>query len=237
MLTKTKKTRFLAFLPAAIAVGLTVVVASGISLIPGATAASTVGVTGSVATSGSADPDISAGDCADDGTNESLALFNAGAVVTDGCEMTFYTNNALGASVMFSNDFGAEAAFFCNDLDTAAGVQVGTRSCATATNRVADVASNSAIGADSFGLALKRANGGGGNNEGSGVEAADATPTAAEAIWYPITGVAAQLCDTSSPNDGSTLATCGFAFGGQGKGGTQSAGDYYGRLRLVLQQN
>lgn len=233
--------KLMAFLPAAIIITVTAIAASGASIIPGATAASTVGVTATVSTSGSADPDLTGGDCSDNGTDETFPSGTWNTVgtgdVTDGCVIQFYTNNAAGAEVQFANADGGAAAFFCGDADATAGIQIGTRDCTTDANRVEDVVGGSAITQDTFGLALKSIGGGGGNAAGSGVSAADGTPTVAETIWHPIATAAAQLCTTNSPNTSGTQATCGFAFGAMGDGGSQAAGDYYGSVDLTITQN
>lgn len=238
----SRRHKLLAAAPALVVIGITALTASGLSVVTGATAASTVGVTGTVATAGSADPEITnpGADCADDGTNETLANFGTNFAATDGCRVDFYTNNVDGAEVLFEDDFGAAGAFFCSDGDPTAGIQMGTRSCATDLGRLDNVpAQGSTIlsSSDRFGLALMTAAGGGTVAAGSGVSAPDATPDGTEAIWSPIDTTQRQLCTTSTPNTSGTLANCQFAFGGAGEGAGQGSGDYYGRIRLTIQQN
>ncbi len=238
--SRKRFTRLMAFGPALVIVCVTAYAASGVSIVGSATGASTVGVTGSVGVAASADPDLTGGDCADDGTNETLAAaWATTGAFTDGCTITFYTNNTAGAEVLFEDDNGSATNFFCGDADPTAGYQAGTRDCATDVNAVDNVAGTAGgdpITADTFGIGLTALGGGGSPAAGSGVEAAQAAALAT-AMWYPINSTQAQLCTSTAPNTSSTQTSCTFALAGQGEGVTQGAGDYLGTVRLTQQAN
>lgn len=232
--SRKRVARLLAFGPAVIMVCVTAFVASGASIVGGATAASTVGVSGSVSSTFSTDPGLTG--CAD----ETLTSFASAFAASNGCQISFTSNNATGAEVVFDNNntgVGQSEAFFCSDADGAGTTY--TRSCSTDASRLENlVGKGNAIAADTFGLALTAVGGGGSSlttSAGSGVSAADATPLATDLIWagVPAQGAAVQLCSLAEPN--STTSTCDFVFGGQGEGATQGAGDYTGTLRLTAQ--
>jgi hypothetical protein len=220
-------TRLLAFGPALVMISVTAWVASGASVVGTATGASTVGVTGTVSSSFSTDPGVS-GDC----TGESFAAdFRTVARVTDGCTISFSSNNSTGANVVFENDNAGAVDFFCADPD-GAGPQ--PRSCAVDGNTVNDlVGSGNALTAEGFGIALKSVGGDAGTARGAGISALNASATPSTAAWsgIPDQGSAVELCDIPGAN--ATTSTCNFAFGALGKGATQGAGDYSGTLRLT----
>jgi hypothetical protein len=225
-------TRLLAFGPALVMVSVTAWVASGASVVGTATGASTVGVTGTVSSSFSTDPGITGGGGASGCADESVgAGFASTAAASNGCTITFSSNNATGAHVVFDNNNAGAVDFFCGDPDGAGALP---RDCATNGNTVDDlVGSGNMIVAEGFGLALKSVGGDAGTARGSGISALNPAATLGAASWsgIPDQGSAVELCDFPSAN--TTNSTCNFAFGALGKGGTQGAGDYSGTLRLT----
>jgi hypothetical protein len=246
----TKRTRrLLAFGPALVVICTTAYVASGVSVIGSASAVSTAGVSGTVSTAGSVDPDVSDGSC----TGEQLAAgealpgtWESTLQTTNGCMLTFWTNNGSGATVSYAND-NPGSPFFC--LDPTPGELIDTdRVCGTDNQNVDDapvVAGGAAIanGSDRFGIALTAITGGAGGTDatnGSGAEPKGtvvASPGVADAVWWPITAAAQELCETTTSNTSGTLANCTFKMGGSGEGATQGAGPYYGRAVLTITQN
>ena len=237
---KTKRTtKLLAFAPALLMIGITAVVASGVSIVSGATAASTVAVTGNVGSSLSTSPGVTGGAGAEGCGDEALAAFATNFAASNGCTITFSSNNVNGAAVVFENNnvgVGQSEAFFCSDGVDGVG---GVRSCATDTGRLDDlVGSGNTIAAsdDAFGIALADAKGDAATVAGSGVagEFAIGGLDGTDAAWsgIPANGAAVQLCRIPQPNGGSN-SECQFAFGGAGEGGTQGAGDYTGTLSLT----
>lgn len=239
----SKRTKLFAFTPALVVIGITAMTASGVSVVSGATAASTVGLSASVAAAGSSDPDVSAGGCDGDGAasaevRELLPTgFESSLQMTDGCTLTFWTNNAKGATVLYANAL-AGAAFLC--VDPSYGTVPTDRKCDPNTS-LANVPAAGAIanGTDKFGIALTATpTGGGGVVNGTGATATPVlTPTATDAVWYPVTATAQELCKTGTSNTSTTLANCMFKLGGSGEGPTQGAGTYYGRAQLTITQN
>ena len=237
--TRKRMTRLLAFGPALVLVCTTAYVASGASVVSSATAVSTAGVTGSVATAGSADPDVSDASCAGETSagGEALAAdWTSTLRYTDGCQLSFWTNNATGATVNYADTFGAAAAaFFC--LDPTPGTATpGDRDCSTDPKRADDAGAGTAIanGSDAFGIALTAVANGATNGTGA-TGAPVANPTTASAVWYPISATA-ELCKTTTSNTSATAATCQFKIGGSGEA-TQGAGTYYGNATLTITQN
>lgn len=227
-----RATRLLAFGPALVMISVTAWVASGASVVGTATGASTVGVTGTVSTSFSTDPGVTGGGGATGCTGESVGSgFATVAGVSDGCTISFSSNNATGANVVFDNNNAGAVDFFCADPDGAGALP---RSCATDGNTVNDlVGPGNALTAEGFGIALKSVGGDAGTARGAGISALNAGASAAAASWsgIPDQGSAVELCDFPGAN--ATTSTCNFAFGALGKGGTQGAGDYSGTLRLT----
>lgn len=226
---KSKRmTRLLAFGPALVMVAVTAFVASGASIVGGANA-SLVNVTGSVNGSVSTDATSVVGSCTDTALDNFETAFDA----TDDCTVEFAANYAAGAEVQFSDNNGG-AAFFCSDGVVGAG---GTRDCTVAGNRVENVAANSALTNDTVGIALTSTNAAGGvepaTRGATFIDAADvnAAPTAGDAVWYPITAAAQELCFTTAPN---TNTRCSFRVGADGDSATGS-GDYTGQINLTTQ--
>jgi len=230
-----RMTKLLAFLPAALVIGVTAIVASGMSVVSGATAASTVGVTGNVSSSFSTSPGVTGGGGLTGCSDETLGTFSNGFAPSNGCTITFSSNNVNGADVVFSNDttgVGQSEAFFCSDGVDGVG---GTRSCATDLGRLDDavgIGQTILNGSDRFGLALMSLSGDGTPTQGTGVSAVDADPLSTDAVWsgIPVTASPIQLCRSTGPNTTST--DCQFKFGGSGEL-SQGAGDYTGTLRLT----
>lgn len=238
--TRKRATRLMAFGPALVMICVTAYVASGASVVGSASAVSTAGVTGTVATAGSSDPDVSSGTCSGEtsATGEALAAgWESALTMTDGCQLTFWTNNGNGATVNYADDYGG-ATFFCLD-PTPGGTGVG-RVCGTDNQNVDNTPAAGAIanGSDRFGIALTAVSGGGGATNGTGATGTPvATPGVADAVWWPITAATQQLCRTTGSNTSGTLANCTFKLGGSGEGATQGAGSYYGRAVLTITQN
>ncbi|MCW2925407.1 MAG: hypothetical protein JWM98_2811 [Thermoleophilia bacterium] len=235
----SKRTKLLAFAPALLVVGVTAVVASGASMVSGATAASTVAVNGTVASTFSTSPTTGTGSGPTSCTDETLVNFTGTFAASDGCQISFTSNNPTGAEVVMTNNSATDPAFFCADPD---GAGAAVRTCASDAVRLEDlVGTGNTIPAasDFFGIALMSVGGTGATTgttvAGSGVSAPNAAPTGASAVWAGIPKLAAtsQLCKITENN--ATTSTCQFKFGGSGEGATQSAGDYTGTLKLTAQ--
>lgn len=236
--TRSRRARLLAFTPALVCIGVTAFVASGASLVPGASAVTTVGVSGTVSSTFTADPTAGGGSGPTSCTDETLTSFDSAFAASDGCQISFTTNNINGATVTMDNALsGANDAngFFCADPAGAAPRDCGAAGAAGTEARLDNVAAvNSTITADTFGVALMSIGGSGGVSAGAGAPTVNAAPTAATPVWNPIpaNGAGTVLCQTSGPNSG-TSSTCQFKFGGRGSGASQGAGAYSGSLRLT----
>ncbi|MCW2961343.1 MAG: hypothetical protein JWM90_1730 [Thermoleophilia bacterium] len=233
----TKRTKLIAFVPALVVIGITAFAASGASIITGATAASSIGVGGSVTTSITTNPTVDGSVGGTGCASETIGTTFANASgVSDGCQITFSSNGGNGAEVRFENAetaAGQIEAFFCADAD---GAGPGTRTCTAPAGRLEDrPAAPGALAADQFGIALRAVAGDGGTpTAGAGVAAADASPLAGDLIWVgvPANGASAQLCHSTAPN--TTGTTCDFVFGGYGAGtASQGSGDYTGTLNVT----
>ncbi|MCW2949215.1 MAG: hypothetical protein JWN41_228 [Thermoleophilia bacterium] len=232
--------RYLVFVPALLCIGATAFIASGASLVPGASAVSTVSITGNIGSSFSTDPTVSGGAGATGCADETLTTFAAAFAASNGCTITFNTNNVNGATVAMDNNYsGANDAngFFCVDPDVAgpAARNCGAAGAGGTEARVDNVAAvNSTITSDTFGVALMSVGGSGGTAAGTGAPTVNAAPVAATAAWNPIpaNGAGSQLCHSTGPNT-AVDSTCQFKFGGQGSGASQAAGDYSGTMRLT----
>lgn len=236
-----KRKRLLAFLPAALIVGVVAGTAAGISIIPSATAAN-VEVTGSVDASinvGAGTPTAgqtgAGGSCNSvaptGGAAASFAItsgWETTATVTGACSITFGASNGQIQLTYRNANTDNSGYFYCNQPGG------GARSCAAGVDRVSQVAPNTSIGTDEFGIAVRSTM----SNAvpGTGFVGDDA-PLATDPIWRPIpdnSAPAEQLCLTSAAGDGS----CDFHFGVQGKGAAplQNNGNYSGRLELTAAQ-
>lgn len=237
---KSSRKRLLAFLPAAVLIGVVAGVAAGISVIPSATAAD-VTVTGSVAATldipATTDPGNTGGidgatgtaGCTAAGADATLAIasgWESAARLTGGCLINFGSSTGQ-AELTYANG-NVAGPFWCNHPGG------GARACGTV-NEVADlpVGSNSALAVNTFGIAVS----GSPTNAIAGAGfVEDATPTAGESIWrgIPANSSPTQLCATSA----STTGSCQFNLGVRGKGAvpTQNNGSYDGILRLVIDQ-
>lgn len=231
--TQKRTMRLLAFGPALVVIFATAYVASGVSVVGSASGVSTVGVAGTVASTFSTDPGVTGGlgatGCADESVG---STFKTAAGISNGCTITFSSNNGTGSEVVFENNNVGAVDFFCADPD---GGGVLPRSCATNQNTVDDlVGSGNTLATEGFGLALVSTAGGDGATAGTGVSAADPTPTDIEGIWagIPDNGSAVQLCRYGSANTAAG-SSCNFVFGALGKGVTQGAGDYTGTMLLT----
>src|SRR4051812_40691232 len=103
----SRRHKLLAFAPAVVVIGITAIVASGLSIIPGATAANTVVVNGTVTASMSVSSDTSTAACGG-GTPGILSVgdFSDGAFHASGgaCTLTYATNDPSGAHVAISDN-------------------------------------------------------------------------------------------------------------------------------------
>ncbi|MCB0879817.1 MAG: hypothetical protein KDC46_12665 [Thermoleophilia bacterium] len=239
--TRTRRTRrLLAFGPALVAICITAYAASGVSVVGSASAVSTAGVSGTVATAGSSDPDVSDGSCSGETAVAGEALtagWESNLTTTNGCLLSFWTNNATGATVSYADDHGGTT-FFC--LDPTPGVTPGDRDCSADNKRVENAGSGVAIanGSDLFGIALTALSGGGGVTNGTEATGTPVVnPGTGDAVWWGITSSAQDLCTTTTSNTSGSLANCTFKMGGSGEGATQGAGTYYGRAVLTISQN
>lgn len=244
---RKRTARLLAFGPALVMICVTAYVASGASVVGTATGAATAGVSGTVATAGSSDPDVSDASCTGETSSGGEALaagWESSLTQTNGCLLSFWTNNGTGATVNYADDHGG-ATFFCYD-PTPGNETTPDRQCGTDTRNVGNVLANSAIanGSDQFGIALTAVSAGTATStdatNGAGAEpeaSIVAAPTTTDAVWWPITAAAQELCKTTTSNTSTTLASCTFRLGGSGEGPTQGAGTYYGRAALTITQN
>jgi hypothetical protein len=226
-----RRHQLLAFAPALVVIGITALTASGMSVVSGATAASSVGVTGTVTSTFSTDPGVTGGGGATGCADETVGTFASTAGISNGCTVSFSSNNATGSEIVFENDQAGAVPFFCADPDGAGPL---SRDCSVAGNTVANLSgAGNALASDRFGLALVSLGGDAGTTAGTGVSAADPAPAAASTIWagIPVQGSAAQLCRFATAH--TTSSSCNFVFGALGKGGTQGAGAYTGTLRLT----
>lgn len=225
-----RRSRAVAWIPAAMVVTASAMTVAGVSLVPGATAASSVAVTGVVAPSISTNPALSA-TCTTP-ADQLLTSFASAFDATNGCTVTFDTNDPDGAEVVFDNQAN-DAAFLCNDKD---GGGIGVRACADGSITDAG-ATPEAIDANQAGLALT-ALGGTAPAAGTGVGTIAAfnantagVADAADLIWVGI-DAGRQLCSTPDPTAGTT---CTFMVGARGAGANQAAGTYRGTVDLTAQ--
>jgi hypothetical protein len=245
----SRRQKLLAAAPALVIGCMTIYVASGASVVGSATGASSVGVVGSVSTSFSADPGLTGGTGATGCSDESVGItFKSAAGISNGCTITFSSNNGTGSRVVFDNNNAGAVDFFCADPDRVdsngdgdvgdAGESDGAaaRSCATDSNTVNDlIGTGNSLGSEGFGIALKSLSGDVGTAAGGGVSAADPTPLATDSVWagIPDNGSAAALCTFGTAH--ATDSSCNFVFGALGKGATQGAGGYSGTLRITTE--
>lgn len=232
-----KRTRLLAFLPAAIVIGVVAGTAAGISIIPSATAAD-LEVTGSVDATISTPATPPGGQTGAAGTCNSVtptggsaasfaitAGWESAAVVTGACSVNFGSTN--GQIQLTYQNANAGSAFYCNHPGG------GARDCTAGVDNVGNVDVNGQIDANEFGISVHSTM----TNAvpGTGFVGND-TPTAGANIWRPIPNNAspAQLCRSSAAGDG----TCIFHLGVRGKGANplQNNGNYSGRLQLTAAQ-
>ncbi len=226
--TRKRATRLLAFGPALVLMCVTAYVASGASVVGSASAVSTAGVTGTVSTAGSADPDVSSGTCAGEtavGGEALAANWETTLTMTNGCLLTFWTNNGNGATVNYVDDYGGTT-FFCKD-GAPGGAADATRICGTDNQNVDNEGGDHLIanGGDEFGIALTALSG----PAVSGAHAAAvpvANPTTTDAVWWGVTNSARELCKTTSSNTSGTLANCTFKMGVSRERENQGAGSY-----------
>ena len=225
-------TRLMAFGPALVVICVTAYAASGVSLVGSATGASTVGVTGTVSTSFSTDPTTTTGGGPTACDDESVGSFASAFVASNGCTLTWSSNNGTGSEIVFENDNAGAVDFFCGDPDGAGALP---RDCTTNSNTVDDlVGTGNTLATEGFGLALVSTGGDAGTTNGAGVSAAfGSVPAATDAVWagIPDQGSSVRMCSIPGPN--ATNSNCNFVFGALGKGGVQGAGDYSGTLRVT----
>lgn len=220
----SRRQKLIAFAPALVVGCMTAYIASGASVVSGATA-STVNITGAV--NGSISTDATMTGCA---ATENLANFHTAFAQTPACTVTFAANYASGAEIQYEDTAVAQPAFFCSDGVVGAG---GVRDCSVAANRVENVGANQPITNDTIGLCLTALGGTGVvPTAGTDVEAPQAA-AAGTAMWYPITDADRELCFTTAP---TTNSTCTFVIGADGDAATGS-GDYTGQIDLSTAQH
>lgn len=213
-----RRRRLVAWLPAAFVIVGSIVTAAGISLIPGATAApvtatTTVSVNGTVGSSIA----VSNG-CVGSVTFGASFTSGGAAQVSPTCDVDFDTNNTVGAQ-LFQRDNDAAAPFFCADQNANGCADEGGTAFAFENKG----AGEGALAADQFGIAVTAV---AGDETPSTTWTADATPTAAEAIWHPIGAANDEGCRNDGPTTGTT---CTFAYGGF-PGAPQNSGNYTGTV-------
>ena len=219
-----RRHKILAFIPALVVIGVVAVTASGLSIIPGAGAASTIGVAGTVSAGMSVNPDTATA-CA--GTsNVSVGDFSDGAfhASASDCTMSFATNSPNGANVTI--DDADAAPFFC------------TGTCVAASNdtveNVPAAAGGSALGDDQFGVALISVAGTPAPVAGPNFEL-NAAPTGASTTWAPVAPAIANFCQTSALT--TVTQSCTIRFAVDGQGATQTAGTYGGTANILATAN
>jgi hypothetical protein len=234
----SRKRRLLAFLPAALVIGVVAATAAGMSLITSADA-STVVVTGTVDATldipaSSTDPTNTGlgGTCSTAAGNATFAIaagWETAAKVTGDCAINFGSSNGA-VQLTFENGY-AGTYFYCNHPGG------GARSCAAGMDRVGNVAAGAALGADSFGIALNSVSANAAQ-PASGVtkDANDDALAADTNTWYPIpdSGSPAEFCHSLAAG----TAQCVIRMGVQGKGAApaQNPGHYDGLLQLTAAQ-
>jgi hypothetical protein len=221
----SRRHKLLAFAPALVVIGITAAVASGISLVPGAGAASsTITIDGSVSAGMSVSPDTTTA-CAGSSTI-SFGDFTLGNPVVSGstCTVSFATNSTNGANVTI--DDADAAPFFCTGACTAASN--------LSVENVAANAGGTALTDDTFGVAVKA-------TAGTPAPAAGAnftingTPTTGAAIWGPIAAAPSNLCSTIAVT--SVTQSCSFVFGLDGQNSTNTPGSYGGTANVLATAN
>jgi hypothetical protein len=225
--TMTRRHKLLAFGPALVMIGLTAVVASGASIIPGATAANTITVNGTVSAGMSVTSDTTS--ACTGGTNAiaDIGDFSDGAFHSaPGCTVSFASNSTNGADVEVSDNDGT-APFF----KTGAG---GTDN--TELDNVTNAAGGAALADDTFGIALTATGGTPAPAAGTNFTI-DATPTGAETIWGALGAGAQNICGTTAVT--TATQNCDFVFGvdSPGTSGGQTAGSYTGTALVVATVN
>jgi hypothetical protein len=221
----SRRHKLLAFAPALVVIGITAAVASGISIIPGASAANTVTVNGTVTATMSVASDTSTAACGG-GTPGILSVgdFSDGAYHASGgaCTITYATNDPTGAHVTIS-DNDATAPFFC------------TAPCVAASNNAvenpAGTPGGAALANDQFGVALASMSGTPAPTKGTNYAAPNAAPLGTDAVWAPVGTAAATVCTTNAAT--TVNETCGVKFGVDGQGATQTSGSYSGVANFV----
>ena len=224
MSTKShKRGKFLAWVPAAMVLAVTVATVAGISLIPtaGALPSASVNVTGTV--TGTIDftadcgPTLVGGGGPAGSFPANFTSGGAGQISSD-CTMSYTTNNITGG-VIAVKDFDA-GPFFC------------TTGCAVASSTAFENAAAGpvALGADSFGFTLKSKTADATTN----INAADAAPALTTAEWYPVLPADTSICHTLVNNTADT--SCTIVFGGK-PGTPQNSGAYSGTAVFTATTN
>ena len=223
----TRRQKLVAFGPAIVVIGLTAALATGWSLIPGAGAASTLTVGGTVSAGMSVNPDTATA-CA--GTNStSVGDFSDGAFhgSAANCTVSFATNSVNGANVTI--DDADAIPFLC------------TGSCTAGSNNTVEnvtaAAGGAALADDTFGVALVSVAGTPAPVAGANfkVDPSPASQTGGEAIWGPIDAAPANICQTSAVT--TVTQSCTFGFGVDGQGATQTSGSYSGTANILATAN
>lgn len=224
------KGRMRAYVPAAGFLLATMVAASGVSLMPAASAAvQNAKVTSSVAESVTVSQSCSA---------TSLGAMVAGTGVLTGtdCTITMGTNRPTGYYLGVQEDNVSVAGARPADAYPAlCRVAAADGACAdrvdatTADNNgsIGNVTANTAITADKFGLILAAKSAG-----MTAVWTLDGSPALTDAVFQPVgeAGTSNKACDLTAP---ANAETCGFRFGAQTMGAAQTAGTYEARIAFI----
>ena len=223
----SRRHKLFAAAPALLVIGITTITASGLSVISGANAASTVTVSGSVAAAMSISPDTNTASCG----LGSLGIgdFSGGAFTQTGatCLVQFATNSVNGAYLAI--DDSNAAPFFCTATCTATSND--------AVENATSAAGGSALGNDQFGAALIGVAGTPAPVAGTNFELdlSPGTQTGAETIWGPVDAALARVCETTAVT--SVTQSCTMTFAADGQGATQTAGAYSGTANVLATAN
>lgn len=248
----SKRQRLLAFVPAAVLIGVVAGTAAGIGIVPAATATN-IDITGSVDATINTPANPPSGPGVNDGGTDSIgqrctasgpnasfsiaAGWETTARITGACRIAFGASNGPIQLTYENGLAGGTNSFYCNHVGG------GARSCATAASRVDDVDLNGTLDANEIGIALVGVDSSNGSGDATAAATVtlDSAPAAGDAIWRPVppndgnaaTGPAA-LCQTTVAGDGS----CDFVIGVRGAGGppAQNTGIYSGQLLLTATQ-
>lgn len=230
----------LSCIPAAAFGIITVILATGATIIPLAGAATTepVNVTAEVGEV----IELQTPNCPAAATGFGAIGTAATALGTD-CTMTFNTNRGVGAHILVSENRTADTLPALCRVGGTLATDPTTGACIVGTaddqftNRGATAG---ALAQGEFGITLRAVANGARAYNATGctdcwTEAGVATPLTTGTYWYgvPEDGAAAKACDVTGP---TTTASCSFRFAAHRKM-TQTAGKYEARVKFVATAN